>query len=74
MRKSCASRLGLGPLPTGKSKEEECEEEKDGKGMIMKTEETPAITFQYDLNEVYGNPAAVTADEEYEFQSETQFN
>ena len=73
MRKSCASRLGLGPLPTGKSKEEECEEEKDGKGTIMK-EETPAITFQYDLNEVYGNPAAVTADEEYEFQSETQFN
>ena len=73
MRKSCASRLGLGPLPTGKD-QSKGEEERDGKGMIKETEETPAITFQYDLNEVYGNPAAVTADEEYEFQSETQFN
>ena len=69
MRKSCAGRLGLKHLPTEKD-----DLEKDGKGEIEEKEETPVITFQYDLNEVYGNPAAVTADEEYEFQSETQFN
>lgn len=39
-----------------------------------KEEELPVITFQYDLDEVYGNPAVVPGDKEYEFQSETKFN
>ena len=76
VRRSCATRLGLKtPQQTGKDEsilsKEEGEEEKGGK---KEMEVTPVITFQYDLNEVYGNPAAVTGDEEYEFQSETQFN
>ena len=52
-------------------------EGEDSKGIVkdaIEEEDAPVITFQYDLDEVYGNPAAVTADEDYEFQSETQFN
>lgn len=49
----------------------------DSKEMVeaatIEEEEIPVITFEYDLNEVYGNPAVVTAEEEYAFESETQF-
>ena len=36
-------------------------------------EEIPVITFNYDLNEVYGNPAVITPEEQYTFVSETEF-
>jgi hypothetical protein len=39
------------------------------------TEECPQeTTFEYDLDEVYGNPAAISTEEEYAFESQTQFN
>ena len=55
-------------------KEDEEEQKKDVLRAGVDNEETPVITFQYDLDEVYGNPAAVTADEEYDFHSETEFS
>ena len=36
------------------------------------TEEFPQA-FEYDLDEVYGNPAAISTEEEYAFESQTQF-
>ena len=35
--------------------------------------EPPKITFEYDLDEVYGNPATLPPDETYDFVAETDF-
>ena len=45
----------------------------DKEMLVVKEEEPPVITFEYELNEVYGNPAVMNSEEEYAFESETQF-
>ena len=68
---------GVSPTAAGKDWEQQKEEEDERMEKIRvatEKEEVPVITFQYDLDEVYGNPAAMTAEEHYEFESETQFN
>ena len=53
------------------SKEEDSNSTKEA----IEAGEAPAreITFEYDLDEVYGNPAAISTEEEYAFESQTEF-
>ena len=42
--------------------------------LTVEEEEPTTMTFEYNLDEVYGNPAVIRPEEEYAFVSETQFN
>ena len=56
------------------SKEEDNSSDREATEAI-EAEEAPthAITFEYDLDEVYGNPAEISTEEEYAFESQTEF-
>jgi len=52
----------------------EVEEERDNVKLVANEEkEPPKITFEYDLDEVYGNPAITTPEEMFAIVAETEF-
>ena len=87
VRRTCIVKLLLNSLrqnsvtnwqrESGLYKEDSGSDDKEAENVGVgreENEEIPVITFQYDLNEVYGNPAAMTPEEVYAFESETQFS